>query len=175
LRNLAIKEIEGNKEIQNIVPSQTDSSYNHPLKLCKVNIGTTEQPNIAMVEDYWNEKTSQEIQSLLWEYEVLFPRTFSELKGIKGVMGEMKIELKLGSNPVRHRPYRLNPRLKEKVKKEIDKMLEARLIFVVEEAEWVSPIFIQRKKGTEDIKVCVDYISLNSACVHDPFPTPFID
>jgi hypothetical protein len=38
--------------------------------------------------------------------------------------------------------------VKEKVKREIDKMLEAGLIFPVEEAEWVSPIVIQRKKGT---------------------------
>ena len=50
-------------------------------------------------------------------------------------------------------------------------MSEAWLIFAVEEAEWVSPIVIQRKKGTEDIRVCVDYWSLNSACVHDIFPT----
>ena len=64
----------------------------------------------------------------------MFPKTFSELKGIKGVMGEMKIELKPGSNPMRHRSYLLNPRVKEKVKREIDKMLEAGLIFVVEEA-----------------------------------------
>ena len=47
-------------------------------------------------------------------------------------MGEMKIELKLGSKLVRHRPYLLNPRVKEKVKREIDKMLEAILIFPVE-------------------------------------------
>ena len=85
----------------------------------------------------------------------------------------MKIELKPRSNLVRHRPCCLNPRVKEKVKKEIDKMLEAGFIFAVEEAEWVSPIVIQIKKGTEDIRVYVDYISLNSACVHDPFPTPF--
>jgi hypothetical protein len=78
----------------------------------------------------------------LREYEDLLPKTFSELKGIKRVMGEMKIELKLGSNPVRHRPYRLNPKVKEKVKREIDKMLEARLIFAVEEVEWVIPIVI---------------------------------
>jgi hypothetical protein len=63
-------------------------------------------------------------------------------------MGEMKIELKLGSNPIRHRPYHLNPRVKEKVKREIDKMLEDGLIFAIEEAEWVSPIVIQIKKGT---------------------------
>jgi hypothetical protein len=85
-----------------------------------------------MVGDYWDEKTSQEIQSLLREFEDLFPNTFSELKWIKGVMGEMKIELKPGSNLVRHRPYCLNPRVKEKVKREIDKMLEDGLIFAVE-------------------------------------------
>jgi hypothetical protein len=49
---------------------------------------------------------------------------------------------------MRHRPSHLNPRVKEKVKKEIDKMLEAGLIFAVEETEWVNPIFIQRNKGT---------------------------
>jgi hypothetical protein len=112
-----------------------------------------------------------EIQSLLWEYEDMFPKTFLELNGTKGVMGEMKIELKLGSKPVRHKPYHLNPRVKEKVKKEIDKMLEERIIFAVEEEEWVSPIVI----GTEDIRFCVDYRSLNFACVHDPLPTSFID
>jgi DNA integrity scanning protein DisA with diadenylate cyclase activity len=78
-----------------------------------------------MVGDYWEEKTNQEIQSLLQEYEDLFPKTLLELKGIKGVMGEMKIKLKPGSKAVRHRPYRLNPRVKEKVKKEIEKMSEA--------------------------------------------------
>jgi hypothetical protein len=111
----------------------------------------------------------------LREYEDLFPKTFSELNGIKGVMGEIKIELKPGSKPVKHRPYHLKPRVKEKVKKEIDKMLEVKLMFEVEEVEWVSPIVIQRKKCIEDIRVCVDYRSLNSACMHDPFPTPFTD
>jgi hypothetical protein len=61
------------------------------------------------------------------------------------------------------------------VNKEIDKMMEERLIFAMEEAEWVSPIVTQRKKVTEDTRVYVDYRSLNSSCVHDPFPTPFTD
>jgi hypothetical protein len=63
-------------------------------------------------------------------------------------MGERKIELKPGSKPVRHRPYHLNPRVKEKVKRDIDKMMEDGIIFAVDEAEWVSPIVIQNKKGT---------------------------
>ena len=90
-------------------------------------------------------------------------------------MGEMKYELKLGYKPMMNRTYHLNPTLKENVKREINKMLEAGLIFVLEEVEWVNPIAIQRKKGTWDIRVCVDYRSLNYACVHDPFPTPFTD
>ena len=61
------------------------------------------------------------------------------MKGIKGDLGEMRIVLKLDARPVKHQPYRLNPRVKEKVKMEIDKMLAAGLIFPVEEAEWVSP------------------------------------
>jgi hypothetical protein len=103
------------------------------------------------------------------------PPASQELKGIKGDLGEMRIELKPDVKPVKHRPYRLNPRVKEKVKKEIDHMLVAGLIFPVDEAEWINPIFIQSKKGMKDIRVCVDYQSLNYACVHDPFLTPFSD
>jgi hypothetical protein len=47
----------------------------------------------------------------------------------------MKIPLKPGANPVRQRPYRLNSRYKEKVKVEIDMMLDARIIELVEEYE----------------------------------------
>ena len=54
-------------------------------------------------------------------------------------------------------------------------MLQAGLIFPIEEAEWVSPIVIQKKKEKSEIRVCVDYRSLNNACIHDPFPTPFSD
>lgn len=67
----------------------------------------------------------------------------------------------------------MNPRVKEKVNIEIDKMLEARLIFLMDEVEWDNPIVIQNKKDVAEIRVCMDYHSLSNACVHDPFPTPF--
>jgi hypothetical protein len=51
LINLAIKETEGKIEIHNIIPNQTYGSYNHPLKLHKVNIGTIEKPKKSMVGD----------------------------------------------------------------------------------------------------------------------------
>jgi hypothetical protein len=46
------------------------------------------------------------------------------MKGIKGPMGEMNISLKPDVRPVKQRPYRLNPNYKQKVKIELDRMLE---------------------------------------------------
>jgi hypothetical protein len=142
LRHLTFKESTGTREVKDTLSGDTNSSYTQPLKLWKVNIESEEHPKMASIGDYWDEQTMTEIQALLWEYEDLFPKIFSEIKGIKGDLGEMKIELKHDAKPVKHRPYRLNPRVKEKVKKEIDKMLAVGLIFPVDEAEWISPIVI---------------------------------
>ena len=56
------------------------------------------------------------------------------MKGIVGDLGEMKIPLKPYTNPVKQGPYRLNPRYKEKVKEELDRMLDAGIIDPVEES-----------------------------------------
>ena len=56
------------------------------------------------------------------------------MKGIKGPMGAIKILLKPDARPIKQRPYRLNPKYKEKVKLELDRMLEAGIIEPVEES-----------------------------------------
>lgn len=107
------------------------------------------------------------------EYQDLFPHLVVEMNGIKGKIGEMKVFLRLDAQRVKDRPYRLNPRVEEKVKREIDKMLDVGIIFLVDEAEWISLIVIQNRKDATKIRVCVDYRSLNNACMHNPFPMPF--
>ena len=64
------------------------------------------------------------------------------MKGILGDLGVMRIPLMEGAKPVKQRPYRLNPRYKEKVRKELDKMLIAGIIEPIEESEWVSPMVV---------------------------------
>ena len=58
---------------------------------------------------------------------------------------------------MKHRTYKLNSRVKEKVKKDIENMLAIGLMFPIEKVEWVSPIVIQNKKDIEEIRVFVDY------------------
>jgi hypothetical protein len=53
------------------------------------------------------------------EYEDLLPQIFFEMKGIAGSLGAMKIQLKPNAKLVKRRPYRLNPKYKEKVLKEL--------------------------------------------------------
>lgn len=104
----------------------------------------------------------------------MFPTKFTDMKGIKGPMVEMRIPLKPDAKPVKQRPYRLNPKYEEKVKIELDRMLEAGIIESVEELEWTIPMVVKGKK-TGEIMIYVDLRKLNGACLHDPFPTPFND
>ena len=58
----------------------------------------------------------------------------------------MKAPLKPDAKLVKKRHYRLNPKYKEKVKIEFDKMIAARIIELVEESKWVTPMVVQKKK-----------------------------
>ena len=87
----------------------------------------------------------------------------------------MQILLKVDTKPCKQRPYRMDPKYKEKVEVEINRMLEADIIEPVEELEWVSLMVIQEKKTAGEIKTCVDLRKLNDACLHDLFPTSFTD
>jgi hypothetical protein len=82
--------------------------------------------------------------------------------------------------------------MKEVVKKEVLKLLHARIIYLVPPSEWVCPIQVVPKKGGMTVvensknelipqrtvkgwRMCIDYCMLNSAMKKDHFPLPFID
>ena len=55
------------------------------------------------------------------------------MKGISRDLGEMKIPLKPDAKPVKQQPYRLNMRYKERVKDELEKILDVGIIKPIEE------------------------------------------
>jgi hypothetical protein len=71
-----------------------------PIKVKKVNIVTAEHPKMAIIGDYWDEPIVEIITKLLCEYNDLFPTTFTEMKGIVGELGEMKIPLRPEARPI---------------------------------------------------------------------------
>jgi hypothetical protein len=68
----------------------------------------------------------------------------------------------------------MNPALKEIVKEELQKLLDAQFIYPISDSQWVSPLVIVPKKNGKWC-ICVDYRELNKATLKDYFPLPFID
>ena len=112
-------------------------------------------PRYATIGDYWDEEIVSKVTELLHEYQDLFLMKFSEIKGILGDIGVIKIPLKADAKSVKQCPYRLNPRYKEKFRMELDNMLAAGIIKPVKELEWVSPMVVQEKNTKGEIRICL--------------------
>jgi hypothetical protein len=98
-RDIQIEEVEGERDVKG--PPIESKVISTPIKVNKVNIGTAEHPKMASIGDYWDEPTVESITELLREYNDLFPTTFTEMKGIAGELGEMKIPLRPEARPIR--------------------------------------------------------------------------
>lgn len=137
-RNISIPKSEGHCEVTG--PKVEFPDISKPLKTKQVNIGSKAQPRFANIGEYWDKDIVEKVMELLREYHDLFPTKFSYMKGIVGDIGVMKITLKPDVKPVNQCPYRLNPKYKEKVCEELDKMLAVDIIEPIEESDWVSPM-----------------------------------
>lgn len=92
-RNINIHESEGQCEVRR--PKAKVPNILQPLKTKPVNIGSEVQPKFENIGDYWDEDTMEKVVEILWEYQDLFPKKFSDLKGITGDLGIMKMTLML--------------------------------------------------------------------------------
>ncbi|KAF5766008.1 putative nucleotidyltransferase, Ribonuclease H [Helianthus annuus] len=118
--------------------------------------------------------------------------TIADLKGISPSIVMHKIITTEDAKPTREAQRRLNPNLREVVKKEVIKWLDAGIIYPISDSAWVSPTqVVPKKAGIQVVKdesgeqiatrpvtgwrVCIDYRKLNAATSKDHFPLPFID
>ena len=90
--------MEGSRDVTS--PDIPTNPKNQPLNIRKFNIGMEENPKFASSRDYWDEETMGKITDFLHEFQDLFPTKLSEMKGILGDLGEMKIPLNPDAKPV---------------------------------------------------------------------------
>ncbi|KAL4320295.1 hypothetical protein GQ457_18G010430 [Hibiscus cannabinus] len=118
--------------------------------------------------------------------------TIADIKGISLTICMHKILLDDNHKPTVDAQRRLNQAMKDVVRKEIMKWLDAGIIYPISNSEWVSPVQCVPKKGGITVisnekneliptrtvtgwRVCMDYRNLNNATRKDHFPLPFID
>ena len=126
LLEVNIPKFEGTHRMEGLGIS--NDQFLSPLKVKKVNIGSQMNPKFSNIRDYWDDETIGNITELLHEFQDLFPTKFSEMKGILGDMGEIKIHLRPDAKPIKKQPYQLNPWYKDKFKTKLDQMLDASII-----------------------------------------------
>ncbi|KAG7559358.1 Ribonuclease H-like superfamily [Arabidopsis thaliana x Arabidopsis arenosa] len=139
--------------------------------------------------------TDEQVHLLLTElkkYRRAIGYSLDDIKGISPSLSTHRIHLENESYSSIEPQKRLNPNLKEVVKKEILKLLEAGVIYPISDSTWVSPVHCVPKKGGMTVikndkdeliptrtitghRMCIDYRKLNSASRKDHFPLPFID
>ncbi|KAL2330366.1 hypothetical protein Fmac_017947 [Flemingia macrophylla] len=73
--------------------------------------------------------------------------TLADLKGISPSYCMHKIHIEQDYMPIAQPQRRLNPMMKEVVKKEVLKLLEVGIIYPISDSAWVSPVQVVPKKG----------------------------
>ena len=115
----------------------------------------------------------------------------ADLKGIHPSMCMHWILLEDGHKPSIEAHRRLNPTMKEVVRKEVLKWLDAGVMYPIYDSSWVSLVQVVLKKGGTTLirtesnallpsrtvigwRICIDYWKINKATRKDHFPLPFL-
>ncbi|CAM8969262.1 unnamed protein product [Rhodiola kirilowii] len=134
----------------------------------------------------------QRLIKVLKQHKLAIGWTLADLRGVSPAVCMHRISLEDGANPSREHQRRINPIMMEIVQKEIQKLLDADVIYPISDSQWVSHVHVVPKKSgitveedaegnmvTTRIKngwrMCIDYRKLNAVTRKDHFPLPFID
>ena len=118
--------------------------------------------------------------------------SLADLKGIRPSMCMHRKLLEDGHKPSVEAHRRLNPTMKEVVRKEVLKWLDAGVIYPISDSARVSSVQVVPKKGGTTMmktekntllpsrivtgwRICIEYRKLNKATQKDHFPLSFLD
>ncbi|GJY80291.1 reverse transcriptase domain-containing protein [Tanacetum coccineum] len=146
---------------------------------------------VIIAKDLKNEEKAALIK-VLKSHKRAIAWKLSDIKGIDPEFCTHKILMEEDYEPTVQHQRRVNPKIHDVIKKEVEKLLDAGLIYPISDSPWVSPVHCVPKKGGMTVvkndendliptrlvtgwRVCIDYRKLNEATRKDHFPLPFMD
>ncbi|XP_070019760.1 uncharacterized protein [Nicotiana sylvestris] len=120
--------------LDGVLVQEEDETLNtkDPLAACLMNLDEANGEYLAE----WAEQLLQ----VLTECKTIIGWTIADIKGISPAFCMHKILLEDRHKPSREHQRRLNPNMKEVVKKEMIKWLDAGIIFPISDSNWISPV-----------------------------------
>ena len=90
------------------------------------------------------------------------------MPGLDWSIVEHRLPIKPGYRPFKQAPRRFNPNVLDDIKRETERLLEAKFIRYV---EWISSVVPVYKKNRK-LRVCIDFRDLNKATLMNSYPMP---
>ena len=130
------------------------------LRYNVVNLGTEQNPkNINLGITCTHAKKVTFMRSFK-EYKDVFMWTYKDIKTYDTKIIQHIIPLKEDAKPFQQKLRKMHPSLELLVKKELNKLLVAKIIFPIQHTTWVPKLIPVRKKHVE-IRICIDFQNLN--------------
>ena len=92
------------------------------------------------------EHEEERLLKVLRKHQTTIGYTLDDLKGISPTLCQPKINMEPGAKPVVDHQHRLNLKMKEVVRMEILKLLEAGIIYPIADSRWVSHVHCALRK-----------------------------
>jgi hypothetical protein len=135
------------------------------------NLGTEEDPKCVKLPSSLSKEKRDEYIKLFKELYDVFSWTYEDLRTYDTNFMEHKVPLKEDTKPFKKKIRQINPMLLSMMKKEVKKLLDAKIIIPLRFSEWVDNLVPVRKKNGE-IRLCVDFRNLNRSSKKDNYPFP---
>nr|GEZ83101.1 reverse transcriptase domain-containing protein [Tanacetum cinerariifolium] len=165
-------------------------SFKEELKAYEAQTGNDKLPVIIAKELGSEEKAA--LIKVLKSHKRAIAWKLSDIQGINPEFCTHKILMEEDYKSAVQHQRRVNPKIHYVIKKEIEKLLDAGLIYPISDSPWVSPVHCVPKKGGFTVveneeneliptrlvigwRLCIDYRKLNEATRKDHFPLPFMD
>ncbi|KAK1627123.1 hypothetical protein QYE76_001438 [Lolium multiflorum] len=146
----------------------------------------------VIISSKLSEIEEERLLEILKKHRGAIGYTLDDLKGISPSICQHAINMEDDAKPVVEHQRRLIPKMKEVVRNEVLKLLEAGIIYPIADSRWVSPVHCVPKKGGMNVvpndndelipqrivvgyRMCIDFRKVNKVTKKDHYPLPFID
>ena len=110
---------------------------------------------------------------LFKEYKDVFTWTYEDLKTYDTKIIQHVIPLKEDAKPFQQKLRKMHPSLESLVKKELNELVAAKIIFSVRHTTWVALVPVKKKSG--EIRICIDFHNLNRASLKYNYLVPSME